>query len=232
MKNIFHVIGLLLLLSGCYSDPSKLQHLWMETYSEHSQGFSTPTFKKEKGNIIKFWNDTLTRKIFFFEFPEDMSDLRDRVYQTKRGKILTKKYSQPNSWDYEINKNDLTINYNLIYPGEIKTHYAKLPRYNLAGKKNDFQEFLSSSTFKISDGTRIEFREDGELLNQRLLKKDPYATANWEVHIFDGELFIAVEAYRGAGRHVIHVTEFDAEKFVGAIYQRETKETVYNKVSN
>jgi hypothetical protein len=226
MNRILHISGLLLLLTGCNSINNDLQQNWIGKYTIHQANSKDESISRGKRQILKFENDSLRIKNFYFDFILDTNDTRTSAYHLEDDLLFISSKGQSDTLKIELTKDSFVLNYLDSYP--IKAVFEKLPAYQLASRELELYNFLISSSFKMLDSVRVEFKDDGELIlpNFDFLLGD---NQFWMIDKYDEELFLVIDGIWG---FVLHISELDSDYFKGTIYGHKDKQVVFKRLLN
>ena len=224
MSRILQIIGILIFVSGCNSEKSELQELWIGKYSVHHSNSENESISDGQRKILRFKKDSLQIKNFYFDFITDTNDIHTIKYQVKSDRILLNEKNGIDTFNYKFSLDSLLLSYYNQYPR--KSVYQKLPKYNLASKELELYKLLTSSSFEILDSIRIEFKNDGRLIipNFNLSIGD---NQFWMIDKYKGELFLVIDGFSG---FIFHISEINLERVGGIIYGKVDKKIFFNKL--
>ena len=224
MNRILQIVGILLLLNGCYSRENDLQKNWIGKYSAHDASTEGESISRVERRILKFKNDSLTIKKFYYDFISDTSYTHTSAYDLENNLLIVFDKDKRDTIKIELFKDSIA----LVYYDSSRSVFEKLPKYELASKESELYEFLISSSFEMLDSIRVEFRENATLIipNINVFLGDNQI---WMIDKFEEELFLVIDGIFG---FVLQISEINSDNFRGTIYGKPNKEIVFRKLTN
>ena len=236
MIRFIQIIGILLILSGCRSEGSELEKLWIKKYTNYENATKEAFSHVGPKSILNVKGDSIQTKSLD-PYDASYSDPPSNIeYIVKGGKIYSKEKSKTDTIHYEVSENILVLS--SLFDSSSKLIFERLPEYNLASMKDEFSQNLKSFSFATSDSTRIQFIEGGLAVTLQKYLNDfdlPIWGANrnklgtynerWSIDTYAGELFLLFD-YRERVA-VMHVSEILPKSFKGIFYGFKNNEMTY-----
>lgn len=223
MNKLLSIIGILTIVMGCNSAESELQNLWIGKYVVYNATSGNEQFSEGERKILKFGNDSLWVKNFYFDFITDEININVFKYKKDDRLILWNTEDKLEEYNIEISKNKLSFS---DQPFQNKSVFEKLTEYNLGEKGADFYKLLLSSSFDF-DSIRVEFKDGGRLIYPNF-NMNIGDNRVWMIDKFSNELFLVVDGVFG---FVLHIIEINSEGFKGIIYGDSNRVVTFKKVS-
>ncbi len=235
MIRALYIIGVLLILSGCHSEGSELEKLWIGKYTIHDSGTEKASIHEGVESILNFKRDSVEVKLLKSDYRNNSNGPTTNKYSIRGGKLFLNDNGKIDTVPYALSKDSLILDYPVGI--ESKLIFERLPEYNLASMKDEFSQKLKSFTFATSDSTRIQFIDGGLAVTLQNYPNDfdlpiwradrnKLGTYNerWSIDTYAGELFLLFN-YRERVA-VMHVSEILPKSFEGVFYGFEKHEMV------
>ena len=224
MKFIPNIIVVALLFLGCDSKETELQKTWIGKYRIYDSKEEGKSIVKGPKRIFDFENDTVRFKNLFFDFLTDTNKTNSLKYNLSEDWLIVYGENKVDSTYCKISKDSLVLKYNQEEYEE--SVFWKLEKYRLAQNKDDFYNYLVSSSFEVFDSIRVEFCENSSMIVSDFNFRMGY-NQYWRIEKFKDELFLLTDGLSG---FALHLMEFNQSGFTGIIHGRENKQVEFKKL--
>ena len=218
-----------MLFHTCKPNDPDYPKLWMGTYLDMKpSGFNMNYYFYWPRNIIAFKEDSIISKSFYIHPHPNIQEINSYKFYRNENISIQIPDRRPDTICYEITSDSIIANHKLT---KYRIVYKPFMKFGAIENDSLFLEYLTSSTFEMSNSRRIEFNETWGTLITSDSENYICSKGNWMVDSYENETFILSYDIGHDFNNVFHLKAIDEEGFTVVSHGRHDQEIRFKKLA-